>query len=182
MTNSFIESRLLFEFADHVDVISFDDTTFYNKHYKQLRHSKGVDFIAYDRNKKVLYFIEVKNFYGFERAFKKRMRIDNENSLSIEIPLKVRDTVAGLAGASKIKEGKEISNFFPLFADKDVQIRVILFLEGRFSHEAKLFKAIMDRMKKNMKWLTTKVMVENVETSRSSLYKVKRLYKTNLID
>ena len=176
MNNSFEESRLMFQFAEHIDVISFDDTPFYNYRYKQLRRSKGVDFIAYDTLKKTLYFIEVKNFYGFEKSFKKRMRIDHDHSLALENPLKVRDTVAGLAGAAKVNESDEISKFFSLFADKDVTIKVILFLEGRFSHKTKLFKALIGRMKKNMKWLTTKVMVENAQTSRSSLYKVEKLY------
>lgn len=176
MNNHFEESRLLFQFKEHVEVISFDDTYFYNYRYKQLRRSKAVDFIAYDTHKKTLYFIEVKNFYGYEKDFKKRMRIDHDQSLSLEIPLKVRDTVAGLAGAAKVDVDNEMSQFFSLFANKDVTIKVILFLEGRFSHKTKLFRALIGRMKNNMKWLTTKVMVENVQSSRSTIYDVKKLY------
>ncbi|AIQ11081.1 nuclease-related domain-containing protein [Paenibacillus durus] len=58
------ESNLRFQFKEGLLPIKFDETSFYTNRFNTLQGSKGVDFIVFDNE--TLYFIEVKNFSGYE--------------------------------------------------------------------------------------------------------------------
>lgn len=67
------ESGLRFRFPDDSKIIKFDDTVFYRKFFNALPDSKGVDFIATEKDS--LSFIEVKNCTGDEgRSMNVKMR------------------------------------------------------------------------------------------------------------
>lgn len=41
-----IESRMKFSVDSTINFVKFDETTFFDKHFKKLQDSKGIDFIA----------------------------------------------------------------------------------------------------------------------------------------
>ena len=46
-----IESNMKFEFSDQFRAIKFDDTEIYKKFQNNVSNGKGVDFIAYSKDK-----------------------------------------------------------------------------------------------------------------------------------
>ena len=56
-----IESNMKFEFSDQFRAIKFDDTEIYKKFQNNVSNGKGVDFIAYSKDKVIL--MEIKNHY-----------------------------------------------------------------------------------------------------------------------
>ncbi|MGG1643215.1 DUF6661 family protein [Paenibacillus sp. NRS-1782] len=173
-TISFEESNLCFQFKKGLLPIKFDETNFYTNRFNTLKGSKGVDFIVL--NDETIYLIEVKNFKGHEIENKERLIANTEKSLALEVSHKVRDTISCLAGA--YKSGNEIlTPYFTHFTKRSVEVKVILFLEGKFVNQPLVFRAMADGMKNRLKWLTTKVFVENVQLSKGRIYTISRLSK-----
>lgn len=147
------ESRLKFGFPDGSKVVKFDDTVFYRKYFNELPDSKGVDFIAVEKDN--ISFIEVKNCTGDEGNCRWRIYPNNRkkdtshtkvnvkgrDSLDIEVPQKVAMTLAALSGAKTFEGSKESAEelkeiqetiFSKDFSDEKKKKYVILFLEGDF--------------------------------------------------
>ena len=171
-THSLDESNLRFQFKEGLLPIKFDESNFYTKRFNTLQGSKGVDFIVFDEE--TLYFIEVKNFSGHEIENKKRLNANTEDSLALEVSRKVRDSIACLVGAFK-NSNDQLTPYFNRLKTKSVDIKVILFLEGRFHNETLVFRTITDEMKNRMNWLTTKVIVENIRLAKDHIYSINKL-------
>lgn len=85
------EGRLDFRFPPEFHVVKYDDLNFYRNKVQNAFGSsqKGVDFLAFDPKDNRLWILEVKDFrIGYR---------DKSEDLSEAIPLKVRDTLLGLA-------------------------------------------------------------------------------------
>lgn len=153
------ESGLRFRFPDDSKIIKFDDTVFYRKFFNTLPDSKGVDFIAAEKDS--LSFIE------------------------IEVPEKVAMTLAALAGAksfegskTSVEELKDIQNtiFSEDFSDDKKKKYVILFLEGDFGGHTRTKKMIMSELQKSMnvkmRWLNCKVSVVDSSTYDEKIFRI----------
>ena len=174
MTQTHVESKLEFQFKTGLEVVKFDESSFFTQHFNKLIGSKGVDFLVDDPEGNVLYFIEVKNFTGHETENKKRLKVNTEFSLALEVSQKVRDSISCLVGAYKMGNDTAIIPFFHRLRQHNVQVKVILFLEGAFHEEIKMFRAMSDEMKVRLNWLTTKVLIENVRFAKESIYSISK--------
>ena len=191
------ESGLRFRFPDDSKIIKFDDTVFYRKFFNALPDSKGVDFIAVEKDS--LSFIEVKNCTGDEgncrwRIFPNNQKrgtshtqvnLDGRDSLDIEVPEKVAMTLAALAGAksfegskTSVEELKDIQNtiFSEDFSDDKKKKYVILFLEGDFGGHTRTKKMIMSELQRSMnvkmRWLNFKVSVVDSSTYDEKIFRI----------
>ena len=189
------ESGIVFDFAEGVEWDKFDETDFYQKHFKKMNGAKGVDFIL--KTKDSIILIEVKNCFRFENENRWRIFPDNSkketiatkvdtddrNSLDIEIPQKVSMTLACLIGAHSRPFYENPSDllkpYFNFTKSNEVpsgsrRIKVVLFLEGDFSKRSLTQKAIMtrlgDKIKGQLSWLNCKVIVENIGTHKKDYY------------
>lgn len=59
-----IESRMKFLVDSTINFVKFNETTYFDKHFKKLQDSKGIEFIAYEDDTDEFVMIEVKNFRG----------------------------------------------------------------------------------------------------------------------
>ncbi len=159
------EKNLEFEF-NLENVIKFDETIFYNKKFDNLPNAKAVDFIGYDKNKIVI--IEVKDFSGYEAENKNRLLIRKEDSLHTEVALKVRETLACLLSAGTFEDDNDLKPFIEKITkkinSKDIEIKIILFLEGEISK--KDLQSIKKKKKNDLRWLNGHVLVENTQQIR----------------
>lgn len=88
---SISEGNLTFHFPSHWLASKYDDWTYYQKHFRQIvSHTKAIDILAIDPHKTV-WLIEVKDFRSHCRSKK--------TPLPNEIAQKIKDSLAGLAGA-----------------------------------------------------------------------------------
>ncbi|WP_312123804.1 hypothetical protein [Lysinibacillus boronitolerans] len=156
-----IESRMKFSVDDTVDFVKFDETTFFNKHFKKLQDSKGIDFIFYDTEANEYVIIEVKNFRGAEQepTTKNRLKINHPDSVITETALKVRDSLSCLIGVSRSEQDSELKSFQKILK-KDSKIKIILLLEAN-SVDSKCYKILTDDLKKKLAWLNIRVLVAN---------------------
>ncbi|MFZ5967346.1 MAG: DUF6661 family protein [Bacillota bacterium] len=178
------EGKLEFNF--NLDkVIKFDECDFYTKKFKSLDGAKGVDFLGY--NQKEFIMIEVKDFKGYEKENKNRIRvrfqdeINKVESLDIEVSKKVRETLACLLAAAMYNNETEIDIFYYELAKKANSglkerpiLKIILFLEGEFGikneDNLRILKTIKDSIKGQLRWLNAEVFVENINTQRKRHY------------
>lgn len=174
-----VESDIEFQFKESIYVIKFDETSFFINNFQRLQGSKGIDFFAYDKEKKTVYFIEVKNFMGAELENKHRLKVRTKDSLGLEVSHKVRDTLSCCVGAKRYKGEEEIAPFVDWIMNGKITLKVILFLEGTFKQHTQTLANIRDEIKSNLKWLTTKVSVESSKTTKDIVYQVS-LLKRNL--
>lgn len=166
----FEESRMEFTLTDdRVSCIKFDETTFFEKHFKKLQGSKGIDFLVQDENKGEFYLIEVKNFRGSEHEpeTKKRLQVGKPESVTFETALKVRDTIACIVGAYRSIQEQNITAFNQILTD-GASIKVILLLEAPAS-KIQDFKRWTDDLKKQLAWLNVKVFVLNKDRLQQQL-------------
>ncbi len=177
------EDNLTFTFLDQFKVIKFDDQNYYRKTFsKYLQGAKGVDFIAH--GKRVFLFLEVKDFSKTETENRYRLKHNycayDKNrkkmveSLDIEVAKKVKDTLACLF-ASKLHESKpQMAEYFEWINKKHLtakfQIKVILFLEGKFQNFSTVADVLQRSLKKKLKWLNARVRVENSKQQKLGGY------------
>lgn len=168
------ERALSFTFsAAWKPVIKWDDTDFYRKRVQQLAGTDAVDIVALADDK--LLFIEVKD-YRWTTTTPKLWGAE----LAQKVAEKVRDTVAGLAGASRTAgEGAKstIADWTALgerVADNQTPLFIVLWFEtGSYYQSSALQrkKALSDMaqfIKSRLGWLTTKVFVYDL-TDRHNL-------------
>lgn len=190
------ESGLKFEFSQGSLVTKFDDTKYYRKLFNALPESKGVDFIAVEKNS--ISFIEVKNCLGDEENCRWRIAPDNRkrtttstkinvegrNSLDIEVAQKVAMTLAALVGAMSFGETKssldELKEIIEAVFSKDFRSKkekyIILFLEGDFGSHTRTKKMIMSDLQKSickkMQWMNCKVSVVDSSTYNKKIFRI----------
>ena len=115
-----IEGALSFEFPEGWRILKYDESTFFVNHFQNVcEGAKGVDIVAI-APKDCLWLIEVKDY----RAGARQKLID----LAMEIAIKVRDSLAGLAAARlRANVGEELE-----LADQALrckEMKVVLHME-----------------------------------------------------
>lgn len=166
----FEESRMEFAVNDaDITAIKFDETTFFEKHFKKLQTSKGIDFLIQDHVRNEFFLIEVKNFRGAEHEpdTKKRLQIGTKESVTFETALKIRDTISCIVGANRSVQEEQIKEFRNILKNES-PIKVILLLEAPSEKEA-LYKILTDDLKKQLSWLNVKTIVMSRDALESSL-------------
>lgn len=156
-----IESRMKFSVDSAIKFVKFDETTYFDKHFKKLQDSKGIDFIAYEVEANEFVMIEVKNFRGSEHEpiTKSRLIINHPNSVVTETALKIRDSLSCLVGASRSLQDSELKPFEKALKSNS-KLKVILLLEAN-SIQSKQYKLLTDDLKKKLAWLNVRVLVVN---------------------
>jgi hypothetical protein len=126
--------------------------------------TKAVDFVGVLDEEK-LYLCEVKDFRGHRLENKKRQM----SELPLEIGLKVRDTLAGLAGSYAKKGGQGwVELCGQVLVARKHQVHVIAWIadDSVRSGETRRERAAHDsvrlsRLKQRLSWLTARVWVED---------------------
>ncbi len=156
------EGKLEFSFDESWTVLKYDDQPEYRNKIEKLDGTKAVDFIGiYSTTEPLQYFLEIKDFTGYETENKRRINSD----LALEFALKVRDTVAGLVGVSKTSsEPEKWQEHLQLLFKNDSSLKVILFVKGmptfgRPGSSKNQADVLTNAIKGKLKWLTSRVQV-----------------------
>jgi hypothetical protein len=104
MSTQLDEGQLRFVFGDEWQVERYDrgelgeqGHSYYRNQVSRLPNTKAVDFMAL-LNGEDVYFIEIKDFRNYRIENKTRL---TSGELALEVAHKVRDTLAGLMGATR---------------------------------------------------------------------------------
>ncbi|MGB1243495.1 MAG: hypothetical protein ACPG49_13290 [Chitinophagales bacterium] len=171
----FEESNLRFEFGEDWTLIEqYDILADFDRIKNAISGTKGVDFIGI-LNDKTLYFFEVKNFKGHRISSKGRFS-EEEDPVWLEVAQKVRDTVAGIIGASRKSlneeervKWQEVSTYLTSLNKKLV---VVLWLEQDGDNKQQEYKrkrkkgyktTIKGKLKESLLWLADEVLVLNCD-------------------
>lgn len=116
------EGKLVFSFNREWVAVKYDDHAAYRKGIAKLDRTTAVDFVGVYQQR--LYLIEVKDIRGH--------RIENKyRDFAIEVAHKVRDSIAGLCGATR-RESElpgEIASSLERLPSPMLPIRIVLWLE-----------------------------------------------------
>lgn len=186
-------NKLVFEFPDEWEVLKYDEGGgFYKQFVAKCQGTKAVDFLILEQNRQL--WIEVKNFRNY--AEDNRLRLDpNENNvpgltetknlvkqeeweqtvavtrkqsfITDEIAQKVRDTCAGIIGAT-INEVVELQAFSTAFQEK-FPVHVVLFLQqdealDQSNDFRRMAQRIADKIKQQLVFINATVEVINQYT------------------
>lgn len=155
----FEESKIRFEFGNNYQLIDSDSETNVKKVKKFLSGTKDVDFFGFYGLNHV-FFMEVKNFRG--------VKLEEIDVLTDEVARKLRDTVSIIAGASRNTTNnpdfwKRLHSnigvaqneiIFVFWLEEDIKI------DNR--RDKGRMKQISDKLKQKCKWLTTRVIIQNM--------------------
>ena len=164
MANTFNEGFLAFAFDNGWRAEKYDKHYDFRRKIGKLQSTKAVDFIAFDGAECL--FIEVKDF--------RTHRIDNKLRLSgplaQEVALKVRDSIAGIIGATRCSCTPETwAPFAQSIANPKKQLKVILWVEDDTAWNPWVWRqkasVLTNVLRKQLAWLTTRVIVMNLQTS-----------------
>lgn len=184
MSHQITEGKLSFTFDDDWTTVKYDDHRDFTKGIHKLNgkiegsdHSgkndagknateasvgtKAVDILGVFQN--TLYLIEIKDFR--EHRIENKKRIKN-GALALEVAVKVRDTIAGMVGASR--QGSDLETwkgFVKPLLNTSHPIQVILFLEED-PDAPDTTRTLTDELKRRLQWLTPRVMVANRTKNR----------------
>ena len=128
------EGKLTFSFPSDWNVSKYDDWAFYRKQFLRLADPKAIDILAIDSHNQQAWLIEVKDY----REHRRTKPID----LSMEIAVKMRDSLAGLTCAgmnANDADEKQLAHD----AITAGRFRVVLHLEQPLKH-SKLFPRAID--------------------------------------
>ena len=162
------EGALRFEFdATWQDAVKWDDSKGYRNGIGRLLDTKAVDILC--RTKGKCCFIEVKDFRGHRIENKGRL---GSGALQVEVAQKVRDTLAGLLGASRTSDDPASWEPYARALVSRDEVYVVLWLEEDFTPgpgsgteddrwRARL-SVVQNELKKQLRWLTTRVLVTSV--------------------
>lgn len=173
-----------FEFGDQWHVaFKYDDTVFHRCEATKLQgmvdtvpHStKAVDVVGIHQATG-LHLIEVKDFRGHRIANKPR--IDGE--VSVEVAVKVRDTVAALVGAARKNVTEFPSGELASAFDKGKELVVVMWLEDETFRDEKRAKVSMHALNQRLKLLLSWLNVRTIVLSSSVPNRVNHLNVTNL--
>jgi hypothetical protein len=167
--------RIRFEFGDSWTVAEkWDDTRAYLEGVRKLNGelrdettgdvaavgSKAVDIVGVREG--ALYLIEVKDYRGHPIETKRRQAHD----LPLAIGCKVRDTIAGLIGASRLGAAPWVDACAGLLHDRSRRLYVIAWIVDPDLRPAEPLtkreiwqKERSDRLKQRLSWLTPRVTV-----------------------
>jgi len=164
----FNESGLQFKFEEaYWQIIKFDTDVNYKKIANDLSTTKAIDFLGIYRNEFLVMF-EIKSF----RHYGPQSRLNNgAEELTIEIAQKVRDSVAAIVGAHRNTTHNHLfwTTACTLLTNSKKEIFVIAWVEedGADMNEMKWGKQRsslkISKLKQKLKWLTARIMVENVK-------------------
>jgi len=162
MSIVFDEGTLRFEFGDAWTVVNYDAERYYREKVQQLQETQAVDFLGIHRRRGT-YFIEVKDYRSYQDTSGKLF----QNELAQTVGRKVRDTIAGVIGASRSESDPSKWDAFkdglcaPDRADR--LVRVVLWFEDDSPHAESEWKVkalvIQDKIKQSLRWYTTKILV-----------------------
>jgi hypothetical protein len=128
------EGKLACDFPQGWIVSKYDEWAFYRNQFQSCcMGNKGMEFLAYERQDRTLWLIELKDYRRHPRT--------KEISLWDEVALKSRDTLAGLF-AAKVDAG-HADHAFARRSLTAAKLRVVLHLEQPATH-SKLFPRIYD--------------------------------------
>ena len=164
-----------FEFDDTWLVAKWDETPWYREKIERLKgeldgtreSTKAVDVIGL--REETPYLIEVKDFRGFPIENKSR-QIDE---LPLEIGLKARDTVAGIAGLVALGDSAELPlRWLRAVRESARPVHVVAWVAedlarpGELAHRRAARENIrLSTLKQRLAWLTRRVWVSNPLTS-----------------
>jgi hypothetical protein len=159
----FDEEFIHFKFEDAWKVIKYDEHIDYLEWIGRLPDTKAVDFLAL-KTPGTLFFIEVKDFRGHRIENKKRLK---QGELAVEVAKKVRDTIAGVAAARHRGKADPWNDFAQCLIQEERPAQVLLWLEGELPADPRgrgqnRLQVIGSTLKKQLRWLTTKVLVTNL--------------------
>ncbi|QEH32540.1 hypothetical protein OJF2_10170 [Aquisphaera giovannonii] len=161
-----IEERFLrFEFSDDWLAVKYDDHPDYRERIGGLRETKAIDLVAtFRRNRHTLHFIEVKDFRGHRIENRERIR---DGELAVEVAQKVRDTIAGIIAAHHRGKAETWGPHAQCLVTPDRPVKVVLWLEEDLPHippgrPQNRASVLTDALKRELRWLTTKVLVLNI--------------------
>jgi hypothetical protein len=175
----FEESRMIFDFSatSWSYLMQYDKETDFDKIKNAISGTKAVDFIGV-LHQNTLCIIEVKNFRG--SRIENKPRVENgDDSLDLEVALKVRDTCAGIVGAAKNSTHRQDfwQTYLSFFQRDEKRVEVILWLEEDkdprpVSIQEKRKKSqggtLNQNLKKRLKWLTPYVFVNSIAENNLS--------------
>jgi len=162
------EGRLRFEFdAQWQAAVKWDDSLAYRKGIGLLPDTKAVDILCRSKGRCVL--IEVKDFRGHRIENKPRVA---SGELQQEVALKVRDTLAGILGASRLNaDGGYWQPYAKALVSND-DVYVVLWLEEDFAPPVgpgtqeqrwkTRLSTVLNVLKQRLHWLTPNVLVTSV--------------------
>jgi hypothetical protein len=155
-------------------VVNWDDERAYTKGIGCLRTTHAVDFCGIQRRGQLgpaIHLIELTDLRGYRIENKKKLLGSQapacgecgafQPNLYEEVALKVRDTVAGLVAAAHVHQADSV-RWRPIadaLARWDTQIHVVLWLEEDLPAALRQPNDLVDRLKKHLRWLTSRVMI-----------------------
>ncbi len=186
-------NKLVFEFPDEWKTLKYDENGgFYKQYVDKCQGTKAVDFLILENNRQL--WIEVKNFRDY--AEDNRLRLDqNEGNvpgltetrhyvkrqewmqqvavsrkhpfIADEIAQKVRDTCAGIFGAT-IQEVTKFKEFSIALQEK-IPVHVVLFLQQNEELDLskdfrRMAQRIADKIKQELVFINATVEVVNQYT------------------
>jgi hypothetical protein len=170
------EGALRFDFEEGWDVTKWDSSRVYVEGLQRLtgtvdarsEGTKAVDFVGVHDAR--LYFFEVKDFRGHRIENGERQR----SELPLEIGLKVRDTLAGIAGAYTKTGGPEwVERCGRALSARKSQVQVIVWIadDPPGPTEPRGKRAVRDSVRQKeisqkLAWLTSRVWVEDPRNTR----------------
>lgn len=180
--SEYIEKRRAFYFPDQFQVQKYDETVFYDKHFKKTgkpldpiqkrkstldtdassRGTKAIDFVAFDPQQSELWLIEVKDF-NFPMA-----RISLTELIDIMVG-KVIDSLAGLLAMRANALGNE--QIFALDAIQKNKIRVVLHFEQPLKTSKEFPQSIdiadlKDKLKQRIRSIDPQPIISSMEAPR----------------
>jgi hypothetical protein len=193
MSTPLTVEKQLFEFGARWSVaFKYDDSTFYRQGPERLKgdldersgsetksfpqSTRAVDVVGLHADVGLL-LLEAKDFRGHRIENKHRM----SGQVSLEVALKVRDTLAGLLGAASKAESEFPSAFLVSALKPNQPLTVVLWLEDDTLSDEKKAKATLNQLnsllKEKLAWLNVRTLVQSSRAPQ----KVRDLVVTNLI-
>lgn len=177
----FEESGLVFEFDERWDVYQLDEEADYRqKICKQIPDTRCIDFIGYNRAKKLLLFIEVKGFRGYGTKRNVQRLSGEKDDITVEIAQKVKDSLAIIIGGARNSTNlPDVWKEHVQHLNKNGSLKVIAWVELDVSTDNMLRRAKTNmsirrkELRKRLTWLTSDVDIMNVSANDDALEGVK---------
>lgn len=167
MSRVLVAEKLEFEFDDSWSVLEWDKHDAYQRGIRRMDECSAADFCGIRERR--LYLIEVTDYRGAAIEKRQRVRDGSTEGLAHEVACKVRDTVAGLVGARRIRHTEEHiwRPIVDALASMDCSVQVLLWFEEDFPGDPVALQTLQDNIKKKLRWLTTHVLVSCRRNVRS---------------
>lgn len=139
--------------------------SYYRNQISRLPNTKAVDLVGLLESEDT-YLIEIKDFRHFR--IENQRRISN-GELALEVPHKVRDTLAGIMGAScNESPATLLSTTARLMIDRAKAVKIVLWLEddlaGKGRQWAEELNTLITRLQTHLRWFTRRVLVVSQST------------------